>query len=87
MAELLTPKVQGDRLTFALSFPAVQMQLVGGAALVGVLGAIAIPALMDYQAKAVGQHLQQLEAPDPTQDPTLPQEPAQDPAAPQPAAP
>ena len=87
VAELLTPKVQGDRLTFALSFPAVQMQLVGGAALVGVLGAIAIPALMDYQAKAVGQHLQQLEAPDPTQDPTPPQEPAQDPAAPQPAAP
>ena len=58
-------------------------------ALVGIVTAIAIPAFMDYQmkAKAAGQRLQQLEAPDPTQDPTPPQEPAQDPAAPQPAAP
>ena len=67
LAELLTPKVEGDRLRFARDFPPVQMQLMGGAALVGVLAAVAVPAFVSYQQRAsapIAPPLEQVLGPD-----------------------
>ncbi len=56
--KVLTPKADGDRLTFSYSYemPEGMAVTTGVAAVVGVLAAVAIPAFMDYlkKSEAVG---------------------------------
>lgn len=88
LAALFTPKVEGDRLRFSQDFPPMQTQLLGGAALVGVLAAVAVPAFMSYdaRARAVGGELPAPADADPDQAPAPPA-PGIAPGEPTPGAP